>query len=153
MGNDIKQHEALDIILRYLLDNKKEDTPIHSSEIWQKVFPETEEEVVYFLLKEIIGTQDKIVVAHIRSDDVESFDVLFEANAITKRFLENQGGFTKQHIKSESEAATKAFEQVLVNKALEDQIQTNKINKIGIIVSIIIAATALTVSILALRKQ
>lgn len=92
---NISQHTALDTILKYLIDNKTE-RPIHSSTIWKDIFPDQEEEVVYFLLKYIIGTADKIVVTHVRSEDIHNFDVFFEANAITKRFLHDQGGFVKQ---------------------------------------------------------
>ena len=92
---NISQHKALDNILKYLIDNKS-DRAIHSSTIWKDVFPNEEEEVAYFLLKHIMGTPDEIVVSHPRSVDIHNFDVFFEANAITERFLFNQGGFVRQ---------------------------------------------------------
>jgi hypothetical protein len=92
---NISQHSALDTILKYLIDNKS-DRPIHSSTIWKDVFPDQEEEVIYFLLQHIMGTADKIVVTHARSEDIHNFDVFFEANAITERFLYDQGGFVRQ---------------------------------------------------------
>ena len=82
----IQQHEAMDTILRFLIDNKS-DTAIHSENIWKKVFPDQKEEVVYFLLKQIMATGDSLVVTHIRSEDIDTFEVFFEANAITERFL------------------------------------------------------------------
>ena len=74
----MKQHEAMDIILKYLIDNKS-DRPIFSHKIWQDLFPELDKEEVYFLLQKIINTTDEIVVSHIRSADLNNFEVFFES--------------------------------------------------------------------------
>jgi hypothetical protein len=114
---NIPEHEAMDTILRYLIDNKSEN-PIHSHTIWKQVFPELEEDVVYFLLKKILSTDDEIVVSHIRSSEMYNFEVFFESNAITKRFLEVQGGFSRKYLLEQS---------YIIEQARLDKLQTEKL--------------------------
>ncbi len=80
---EILEHEAMDEILKYLIENKS-DRPIHSQTIWKEVYPDQDEEVVYFLLRKIMNTSDEIVITHIRSDEQHNFDVLEYARNLQK---------------------------------------------------------------------
>ena len=117
----IQQHEAMDTILRFLIDNKS-DQAIHSENIWKKVFPDQKEEVVYFLLKQIMATGDSLVVTHIRSEDIDNFEVFFEANAITERFLNNQGGFTGQFEREQAVIKEQERIDALNKQTLESEV-------------------------------
>ncbi len=122
------QHEAMDTILRYLIDNKS-DRPIHSHTIWKEVFPEQDEEVVYFLLRKIMNTADEIVVSHIRSSDTHNFEVFFEANAITKGYLFDQGGFTGQFEREQGEQIDKIKREILEREKLESEVDIIRFQK------------------------
>jgi predicted RNA-binding protein YlqC (UPF0109 family) len=118
---EIPQHEAMDTILRYLIDNKS-DRPIHSHTIWKEVYPDQEEEIVYFLLRKIMTTADDIVITHIRSIETHNFEVFFEANAITKRYLEEQGGFTKQYLREQADKIEQIRIDTLQTEKLESEV-------------------------------
>ena len=93
--NNLEEHEAMDIILKYLIDNKS-DKPIHSRTIWKNLFPGIDEIMVYFLLERIMRSADSIVTTVIRDQNLASFDVFFNATALTEIYLNKQGGFTRQ---------------------------------------------------------
>jgi len=78
---EIPQHEAMDTILRYLIDNKS-DRPIHSHTIWKEVYP----------------------------------------NAITKRYLEEQGGFTKQYLREQADKIEQIRIDTLQTEKLESEV-------------------------------
>lgn len=125
---EISQHEAMDEILKYLIKNKS-DRPIHSKTIWKEVYPDQDEEVVYFLLRKIMNTADDIVITHIRSAEPHNFEVLFESNAITKRFLEQQGGFTQQFKNKQKEIAEQKRLERLQNEKLESEVDIIRFQK------------------------
>lgn len=125
---EISEHEAKDEILKYLIENKS-DRPIHSETIWKEVYPDQDEEVVYFLLRKIMNTADDIVITHIRSDEPHNFEVFFEANAITKRFLELQGGFTQQFENEQKEIVEQKRLEHLQNEKLESEVDIIRFQK------------------------
>lgn len=124
----VQEYEAMDEILEYLIENKT-DRPIHAETIWKDLYPKQDEEVVYFILKKMMNTVDQIFVTHVRSSDYNNFDVLFEANAITKRYLYDQGGFTKRYHDEEKERAEKAKNSLLNLQKLESEIDIIKFQK------------------------
>ncbi|MQP23601.1 hypothetical protein GFJ94_00805 [Flavobacterium sp. LMO8] len=73
---EVSEQEAMDTILKYLIENKSHK-PIHSHTIWKQLYPEQDEEVVYFILTKIMNTVDNIVTTHIRSNELHNFDVFF----------------------------------------------------------------------------
>jgi len=125
---EISEHEAKDEILKYLIENKS-DRPIHSETIWKEVYPDQDEEVVYFLLRKIMNTVDDIVITHIRSDEPHNFEVFFEANALTKRFLEQQGGFTQQFKNEQKEIVEQKRLERLQNEKLESEVDIIRFQK------------------------
>ncbi|MGB1269847.1 MAG: hypothetical protein ACPG45_08915 [Flavobacteriaceae bacterium] len=145
---EVSEHEAKDEILKYLIENKS-DRPIHSQTIWKEVYPDQDEEVVYFLLRKIMYTADDIVITHIRSEEAHNFEVFFEANAITMRFLEQQGGFTQQFENEQKEIAEHKRLEQLQNEKLESEVDIIRFQK-GLGRKLTIWAVVLTaVSILA----
>lgn len=118
---EISQHAAMDEILKFLID-KKSDKPIHSRTIWKELYPDQDEEVVYFLLRKIMNTADDIVVKHVRSAEPHNFEVFFESNAITKRFLEEQGGFTQQFENEQKKIVEQERLERLNNEKLESEV-------------------------------
>jgi len=125
---EISEHEAMDEILKYLIKNKS-DRPIHSETIWKEVYPDQDEEVVYVLLRKIMNTADDIVITHIRSNEPHNFEVFFESNAITKRFLEQQGGFTKQFENEQKEITEQNRLERLQNEKLESEVDIIRFQK------------------------
>jgi hypothetical protein len=125
---EISEHEAKDEILKYLIKNKS-DRPIHSQTIWKEVYPDQDEEVVYFLLRKIMNTADDIVITHIRNDEAHNFEVFFESNALTKRFLERQGGFTQQFENEQKEIAEQKRLELLQNEKLESEVDIIRFQK------------------------
>ncbi|EMY79844.1 hypothetical protein pgond44_14893 [Psychroflexus gondwanensis ACAM 44] len=125
---EISEHEAMDEILKYLIKNKS-DRPIHSETIWKEVYPDQNEEVVYVLLRKIMNTADDIVITHIRSNEPHNFEVFFESNAITKRFLEQQGGFTKQFENEQKEITEQNRLERLQNEKLESEVDIIRFQK------------------------
>jgi hypothetical protein len=125
---ELSEHEAKDEILKYLIENKS-DRPIHSQTIWKEVYPDQDEEVVYFLLRKIMYSADDIVITHIRSEDAHNFEVFFESNAITKRFLEQQGGFTQQFKNEQKEIAEQKRLEQLHNEKLESEVDIIRFQK------------------------
>lgn len=124
----VEEYEAMDDILEYLIKNKS-DRPIHSERIWKDLYADQEEEVVYFILKKIMGTVDEIVITRIRNEELDNFDVFFEANAITKRFLYEQGGFTKRFQDQQNEKAEKIRITLLNQEKLETELDIIKFQK------------------------
>ena len=43
---EVPEYEAMDNILKYLIDNKS-NLPIHSQTIWKELYPDQDEEVVW----------------------------------------------------------------------------------------------------------
>jgi hypothetical protein len=125
---EISEHEAMDEILKYLIKNKS-DRPIHSETIWKEVYPDQNEEVVYVLLRKIMNTADDIVITRIRSNEPHNFEVFFESNAITKRFLEQQGGFTKQFENEQKEITEQNRLERLENEKLESEVDIIRFQK------------------------
>jgi hypothetical protein len=125
---EISEHEAKDEILKYLIKNKS-DRPIHSQTIWKEVYPDQDEEVVYFLLRKIMNTADDIVIKHIRNDEPHNFEVFFESNALTKRFLEQQGGFIQQFENEQKEIAEQKRLELLQNEKLESEVDIIRFQK------------------------
>lgn len=115
---EIIEHEAMDTILKYLIDNKT-DKPIYSFTIWKELFPDVDKEIIYFLLNKIIDTVDEIVITHIRSNVIRNYEVFFEANGLTKIFLYNQGGFTALYEKKEKEQKEILRLETVKNRKLE----------------------------------
>lgn len=126
----MQQHEAMDMILKYLIDNKS-DTPIHSYTIWKDLFADLsiEEEVVYFMLKKIMSTNDEIVIAKVRSDSLDNFEVFFDATPITKSFLNNQGGFSKQYENEQKEKIEEMRLALLNAEKLESEVDIIRFQK------------------------
>lgn len=127
---EISQHEAeaMDAILAYLIENKSGGL-IYSGKIWKDVFPEQDEEFVYFLLKKIMNTAGDIVVKNVRSNDISNFEVFFEANAITERYLEQQGGFSKQFQNDQIEKLERERIERLQTEKLESEVDITKFQK------------------------
>jgi hypothetical protein len=125
---EISQHEVMDEILKYLIENKS-DRPIHSETIWKELYPDQDEEVVYFLLQKIMNTADDLVITHIRSAESHNFEVFFDSNAITKRFLEQQGGFTKQFENKQKEISEQVRLERLQNEKLESEVDIIRFQK------------------------
>lgn len=125
---EIPEHVAKDEILKYLIKNKS-DRPIHSQTIWKEVYPDQDEEVVYSILRKIMNTTSDIVITHIRSKEPRNFEVFFESNALTKRFLEDQGGFTQQFENEQKEIAEqKRLEHLQIVK-LESEVEIIRFQK------------------------
>ncbi len=122
------EHKAKDKILKYLIENKS-DNPIHSHTIWQEVYPDQDEEVVYLLLRRIMNTADDIVITQKRSEEPHNFEVFFEANATTKRFLEDQGGFSRQFENEQKEIAEQKRLEHLQNEKLESEVDIIRFQK------------------------
>ena len=116
----IPEHQVMDEILKYLIDNKT-DRLIHCRTIWKKLYPEQEKELIYILLKKIINTHDPIVVSIIINDNIHDFDVEFQATAITKMYLA-QGGFSKSFEKTQIEEAEFSRVENLNKQKLESEV-------------------------------
>jgi hypothetical protein len=111
MAKFITEHEALDRLLKYLHENRGE-LLIHSYRIWQDVFPDQKEQVVYSLLKKLMN-HDDLVNAQIREEELRNFEGFFEATDLTEMFL-RQGGFTRDY-----EKKTRAMEEAAKNRSFE----------------------------------
>ena len=91
----IPEYEAMDIILKYLIDNKSQQA-LHSNNIWAAVFPDQPPEVFNMLLKKISSAVDPVVTYMPRHEELYRYEAFFKATALTELFL-NNGGFTKQY--------------------------------------------------------
>ena len=69
-----------------------------------------------------MGAIDPIVVTHIRNEELHKFEVFFQANALTERFLLNQGGFTEQFRKEQEEINEEKRIDILNKQKLESEI-------------------------------
>ncbi len=122
----IQEHEALDNILKYLIDNRS-DNPIHCKQIWTDLFPEIEQHIIYYLLKKLIGND--IVSTVIKDIDIEDFSVFFGANDLTKYFLIDKGGFTALSLKDQSDKIEQDRIVKLQTEKLEAEVDIIKFEK------------------------
>ena len=136
---NIEQPQALDMILEYLVENKGERKSFR--QIHKDVFSDQDIDIFLHLADVILNFNDNLVDG--RYSESYSIDWRIEGNmmgtAITEHFLKKQGGFTKWYADQAEEKTKEQRERELTQKALIDQISTNRINRIGIIVSIFIS--------------
>jgi hypothetical protein len=76
-----------------------------------------------------MNTADDIVIKHIRNDEPHNFEVFFESNALTKRFLEQQGGFIQQFENEQKEIAEQKRLELLQNEKLESEVDIIRFQK------------------------
>ena len=117
----MSEQEAMDIILKYLIDNSI-DNPMYSGEIWKNVFPDEDELTVNILLKKIIDFGGDILIIDLNDADIHNFGGYFEATSLTKKFLFNQGGFTALYKKQDEENAERVRIEKLNTKKLESEV-------------------------------
>jgi hypothetical protein len=142
----IEQHEAMDMILEYLVDNQNPDRPIHSSKIHHGLFPSSSIEETSLLLSRIMDTVDPVVVSRARNTEIADFDVFFQANAITERFLQ-QGGFTAIFEEQQKEMKVEEYYKLKSRNAIEDSIKMNRWNKIFLVINGLVALATLLIAI------
>lgn len=152
MNDEVKQiteQEALDRILKYLVDNKT-DLPIGAYKIWKDVFPDQKQQLVFFLVKKLLN-KSEIVTSHVRNDNLSNFEVFIEATDITEVFLE-QGGFQGQLAREQAEKVERERIEGLNKRKLEAEVDVIEFQKgLGKRLSIwgfIVAAISVCASIL-----
>lgn len=152
MNDEVKQiteQEALDRILKYLVDNKT-DLPIGAYKIWKDVFPDQKQQLVFFLVKKLLN-KSEIVTSHVRNDNLSNFEVFIEATDITEVFLE-QGGFQGQLAREQAEKVERERIEGLNRRKLEAEVDVIEFQKgLGKRLSIwgfIVAAISVCASIL-----
>lgn len=129
MGEESKQiteQEALDRILKYLVDNRT-DLPIGAYKICKDVFPEQKEQLVFYLIKKLLYKSD-IVISHIRNEDLNNFEVFIEATDLTETFLK-QGGFQAQLNKEKADKAESDRLEALNKRKLEAEVDVIEFQK------------------------
>jgi hypothetical protein len=129
MSEDIKQiteHEALDRILKYLVDNRT-DGPIGAYKICKEVFPDQKQQLVFFLIKKLLNKSD-IIKSHVQNDDLNDFQVFIEATDITEIFLK-QGGFQGQLAKEQADKAERDRLDGLNKRKLEAEVEVIEFQK------------------------
>jgi hypothetical protein len=92
----MQEHEAKDLVLRFLIDNHFEKF-IHCSEIKKSLFDEQDELIVNTIFIQLVNAGESVVKTQLRSNSLSYFDGFFKATSLTKLYLENQGGFTSEH--------------------------------------------------------
>jgi hypothetical protein len=144
---DIQTHEAQDRILKFLIEKTghTHNNYITSDYIAKELFPGTHKEVVFVILKKMMHTADPIFTTVVRSDEINTFNVLFKANALSQILLD-QGGFTaefhkKQDAEKKRERSEALDEEIRENSLLlnKDTIRLNKLNKIFLVINALIA--------------
>lgn len=129
MGEESKQiteQEALDRILKYLVDNRT-DLPIGAYKICKDVFPEQKEQLVFYLIKKLLYKSD-IVISHIRNEDLNNFEVFIEATDLTETFLK-QGGFQAQLNKEKADKTESDRLEALNKRKLEAEVDVIEFQK------------------------
>lgn len=142
----IKEYEALDMILEYLIENidqKKSFREIHKS-----VFPGMDINTFLNLSNRLVEFNN--IVDGFTTESIDNKwekEGYLKATNETKYFLESQGGFKKLYEDGRIEKENKQDMNQLKKRSLEDQLKTNKVTRIISILAIIISAIALLVSI------
>ena len=140
-------HEAQDLILKYLVaqTDPEGDKVVSAYEI-AKQFPSTAKEIIYSILQKLATAQPPILVAHIRNNEIHSFEAFYHSNGLTEAFLE-QGGFARQFQGDEALRLKKAQLEALDEEIKRDSLRLNKdtlkLNKLNKIFLVINAAMAL----------
>lgn len=123
----VSEHEALDRILKYLVDNRS-DTPINVYRIHKEIFPEQKQQVIFYLIKKELLVQRDFLTTVVKNDSLEGFDVYIGANDLTELFLK-QGGFTKEFEKEQNDRGEKERLERLQNEKLEAEVDIVKFQK------------------------
>ena len=148
----IDQPEALDMILEYLVQNKGESKSFR--QIHKDIFDDQPVEIFLHLTDVIINFNDNLVEGRIHDGYGDwPKEGHMTGTAITEHFLRKQGGFKKWYADQKNQRELETTERELTIKSLSDQMVTNKINRIGIVISLVVSAIALIISILALLKD
>ncbi|UXE67222.1 MAG: hypothetical protein KA713_01055 [Chryseotalea sp. WA131a] len=122
----ITEHEAKDKILKFLVDNREKGVPISSYRIWEQVYPDQKQQILYAVLKTLLYKD--IVTSHIRSDEIRNFEVFFEATDLTEMFL-NQGGFTKEFEEQQKERNEQVHIDQLNKRVLLAEVKIKEFEK------------------------
>lgn len=123
----VHEHEALDRILRYLIDNKS-NLPINVHKVQKEVFPDQKQQTIFYLVKKKLLNQNDIITSVVRDDNLETFDVYIGANDLTEIFL-NQGGFTGAFEKQQIQKTENDRLERLQNEKLEAEVDIVRFQK------------------------
>jgi hypothetical protein len=140
----IKEEEALDLILGFLILHKSKQIGLH--EIHEGTLPHVHFDVFVKLVKPILNTNDGIVNSYIDKEfGIYDGGAWMMATGVTEQFLK-QGGYTSVAKEKERAQSDELEERQLNKQVLRDQLHTNKVTRIISIISLLIAIGALVVS-------
>ncbi len=147
-NKEIEQDVAMDMILEHLIKNKHRQ-PLSYYEIQKDIFRDIDVAIIRHIVEAMANNPiNPIVEIHFINGygDRENKVLCVKANAVTEQFLYRLGGYKKYYQQKRDE---KFFEKRIFElefKLKEDTLKTNKLNRAGIVLSIVVSVIALIIS-------